>query len=109
MSPARSTGFILGALALCGGLAACQRGDSNALAPAVDTVLTREVDVDGDGRPDSVRLRLTAQRFDQPFTHALTIISNGRPMLERITTDDWDEDFGDTSFTSPCAGYDRCK
>jgi hypothetical protein len=71
--------------------------------------MTRLVDVDGDGQSDSVRLHLTAQRFDQPFTHSLTIISNGRPILERVTTDDWDEDFRDTSFTAPCAGYERCK
>jgi hypothetical protein len=109
MSPVRSTDSMLRALVLCGALGACQRGDSNTVAPAVDTVLTREVDVDGDGTPDSVRLHLTAQRFDQPFTHALTIVSNGRAILERSTTDDWDQDFADTSFTAPCAGYDRCK
>lgn len=89
--------------------AGCGRPDAGSVAPAVDTVLTREVDVDGDGRADSVRLHLTAQRFDQPFTHTLTIISNGRPILERTATDDWDEDFADTSFTAPCSGYERCK
>ena len=89
--------------------AGCGRPDAGSVAPAVDTVLTREVDVDGDGQADSVRLHLTAQRFDQAFTHSLTILSGGRAILERTVTDDWDEDFADTSFTSPCAGYDRCK
>ena len=100
-----SVAIALAALASTG----CQRPDADGVAPAVDTVLTREVDVDGDGQADSVRLRLTAQRFDQPFTHALTIIAGGRTILERSVTDDWDEDFRDSSFTEPCVGYERCK
>ena len=107
--PRRSLKIALVVVSACLPAAACGGSDTGSVAPAVDTVLTREVDVDGDGQADSVRLHLTAQRFDQPFTHKLTIISNGRAILERTATDDWDEDFADTSFTSPCAGYERCK
>ena len=90
-------------------LTACEPDKSDDVQPAVDTVLTREVDVDGDGEADSVRLRLTAQRIDQPFTHKLTILSKGEVILERSATDEWDADFADSSFTAPCTGYERCK
>lgn len=115
--------FVAALVAACWLPAGCDRAparstpvDTTAITAApvaampVDTVLARHVDVDGDEQPDTVRLRITAPAFDKPFTYVLTIDAGGREILRReVTHDDMDADFADATFTSPCAGYERCK
>ncbi|MGH7471761.1 MAG: hypothetical protein ACRENP_27740 [Longimicrobiales bacterium] len=84
----------------------------NPVDPArrVDTTFVRVADVDNDSSPDTVRLRLTAPRFDAPFTRVFSIISKGRVILSSSKVDEWlDSTFKEISFALPCTGYLQCK
>src|SRR5262245_45214486 len=84
----------------------------NPIDPArrVDTTYVRVADVDGDSAPDTVRLRLTASRFDTPFAREFSITSKGRVILSSSTVDNWlDASFREITFGLPCSGYLQCK
>src|SRR5688572_3447098 len=76
----------------------------------VDTTLVHVTDVTADGSPDTVRVHLTAPRFDAPFTREFSIVSRGRVLFTRSTVEQWlDSTLKDTSFGLPCSGYLQCK
>ncbi len=77
----------------------------------VDATFVRRIDLDGDGRPDEVRLRVRGPRFDRAFVRELTVLVRGRVVVRKTQNDArLDEGFADTAYTSPCTGgYARCK
>ena len=97
---------------------AAGRGDGAAIncsnpiqaSQAVDTVLSRRVDVDGDNSLDEVRLHISAPRFDQAFTRTITVISGGKTLLRRSSVDtQLDASIKTGTFGLPCGEYLRCK
>jgi hypothetical protein len=84
----------------------------NPIDPArrVDTMFVRVADVDHDGALDTIRLRVTAARFDRPFVREFSIVSNGQVILSSSIVDNWlDAAFRDNSFGLTCTGYLQCK
>jgi hypothetical protein len=76
----------------------------------VDTAIVRTIDFDRDGRPDEIRLRVRAARFDRPFARTLTVTVGGREVFRQTAVDSqFDAAFADSAFTTPCTGYSRCK
>lgn len=66
---------------------------------SIDKVIVRNVDVTGDGQPDTISLHIKAKSFNSPFAWTLTI-SSGSHVLESYSRDDSNIDnfFGDKQF-----------
>lgn len=77
---------------------------------AIDTTLTRILDVTADGKADTIFLHLKARNLGSPFSWALWINSDGRLIYS------WREDdtridtlFHDEGYVANCRGYLDCK
>jgi hypothetical protein len=79
---------------------------------AVDKVIIRNVDITGDGKPDTITLRVTGKDMFSPLKWTLTISSLGETVLSH-TSDDKDKHidgfFRDEGYVGECKGYLECK
>lgn len=77
----------------------------------VNEVLTRRVEVTGDGALDEIRLNLEGAAWDQPFKWTLAITSNNKLVYEQSADDAWlDRFFNDKGYVDEkCSGYLACK
>jgi hypothetical protein len=76
----------------------------------VDKVLIHAVDVTGDGKPDTITLRVTGKDMYSPLKWTLTISSLGQTVFSH-TNDDKDINgfFGDKNYVGGCKDYLECK
>lgn len=83
--------------------------EENPIAP-VDKKIVRKVDVTGDGKPDTITLRVMGKDSYSPFTWTLTISSLGETVLFHTRNDkNIDGFFGDQDYVGNCKGYQECK
>ena len=77
----------------------------------VNEVLTKRMDVTGDGAPDEIRLNLTGAAWDQPFKWTFSITSNNKLVYEQSVDDAWlDRFFNDKGYVNEeCPDYLSCK
>jgi len=77
---------------------------------AVDKVFVREVDVTGDGKPDTITLRVIGKDMYSPLKWTVTISSLGETVLSQTREDkDINGFFGDEGYVGDCRGYLECK
>lgn len=77
----------------------------------VDDVLTKDIDVTGDGVPDQIRLHIKGKSFKHPFLWTLVIFSGVKKIFEYKSDDTWlDAFFNDEGYINEeCRGYLECK
>jgi hypothetical protein len=76
----------------------------------IDQLVSKWVDVDGDGISDKVELHLMAENFNSPFSWQLKIYSKGVVIYERNGNNKRiDQLFADPEYIGDCGGYDECK
>jgi hypothetical protein len=82
-----------------------------AAEPAVDQVITRNVDVTGDGVNDRIIIHLKADSWQAPVKWSLRIYSEGRLVFSHDSDDKWlDRFFADPGYVDDtCGSYLECK
>ncbi len=92
----------------CGSLNAQQTINLN---EKIDEVLTKNVDITGDGVSDKIILYITGKSFKQPFSWTLEIYSKNKKIFTHKSDDTWlDAFFNDEGYVNDeCRGYMECK
>jgi len=76
----------------------------------IDEVLTRNVDVTGNGKQDKIVLHLWAKSINSPFSWTLSIVEDGKEIFSYSSNDsNEDKNFNDDGYVSDCRGYLECK
>jgi hypothetical protein len=79
--------------------------------PAVDQVITRKIDVTGDGLKDRIVIHLKGANWRSPFQWSLRIYSKGKLVFSHDSDDAWlDRFFADRGYVDDgCDSYLKCK
>jgi hypothetical protein len=97
---------VLGITALA--LTACH--NTPPIEPPVNTQVTQNLDVTGDGKPETITLFIKAANVHAPVQWLLTIESNGNTIFDRDGDDtDIDPQFNDREAMPGCPDYLQCK
>ena len=77
----------------------------------VDEVITRNIDITGDGVPENIKLHIKGKSFKHPFVWTLDIFSGETNIFKHESDDTWlDKFFHDEGYVSDeCNGYLECK
>ena len=76
----------------------------------IDRVLSRLVDVTGDGDNDKIELHVKGKDFHSPFKWELRIYSKGRVIYQKSGNNERIEPFfSEKGYITGCEGYDDCK
>lgn len=77
---------------------------------AINSTITKELDLTHDGRPDKVIFSCTGKSISDPVAWSIRIVSDGKTIYSE-TGDDakTDQCFKDEGYVSDCTGYEACK
>lgn len=76
----------------------------------IDRVLSRLVDVTGDGVDDKIELHVIGKDFHSPFEWELKITSKGKLIYQKSGNNERIEPFfSEQNYIADCKGYDDCK
>jgi hypothetical protein len=79
-------------------------------AKPVDRVMSKLVDVTGDGIEDKIELHVKGKDFFSPFNWELRILLKGKIIYQRSGTNERVEPFfSEQNYIADCTGYDECK
>lgn len=98
-------------LLLIGLLSATSEARLQSAEPAVDQVITRNIDVTGDGVKDRIVVHLRGANWRSPFQWSLRIYSKGKLVFSHDSDDAWlDRFFADRGYVDDgCGSYLKCK
>ena len=76
----------------------------------IDQVVSKSIDVDGDGIEDKIELHFKGKNFNSPFRWELKIYSKDKTIYTRSGSNERIEPFfADSNYIGGCTGYDDCK
>ena len=76
----------------------------------IDQIVSRSIDVDGDGIEDKIELHVKGKDFFAPFRWELKIYSKETIIYQRSGNNERIEPFfSDPNYIGGCTGYDDCK
>jgi hypothetical protein len=76
----------------------------------IDQVVSKSIDVDGDGIKDKIELHFKGKNFNSPFKWELKIYSQDKIIYKRSGSNERIEPFfADSNYIGSCTGYDDCK
>jgi hypothetical protein len=103
---------LIAVLALTAGAWAGAFAGAAATTPSspVDREFIRKIDVTGDGKSDTITLRVKGKDLSSPFTWTLSILSLEKTILSHTSNDrDINNLFADEGYVEGCKGYVECK
>jgi hypothetical protein len=93
------------------GILIANAGTAQSDLARVERTIERTIDVTGDGVPDRIVLKISADTWQTPIKWSLSILSKGKVVYSYFSDDTWlDKFFNDRDFMNKtCTGYLDCK